>query len=397
MSVRFFIVRRLGYRSRVVTTAVSITFLVVIIAVAVSGGFRHEIRRGLSEMTGDVQLTLSDMNYVDESSPVQVDQSYLPSVREIEGVRSVSPVICRAGIVKQSDDIYGVLLKGVEGGAGKAAGADVPDTLSLAVSVPSSLAQTAGLKVGDRLLTYFIGDKVKVRQFNIAHVHEPLVRTDDRFMVYADIADMRRLNGWSEDQTSMFEVAVDDAHKGETALRDVADKISDAIYYCSSPEDDMLRAVSSADMFPQVFEWLSLIDFNVLFVLILMIAVAGVNMITGLLIMLFENIPAIGLLKSLGMRNMDIVNVFLTRAAATLLKGMLIGNVLAFAFCFMQDATHFLPLDPVNYFVSYVPVHIDIVHVLCADAVAFVAIMLLLLVPSLFVLRVDPARTVKMD
>ena len=397
MSLRFFIARRLGYKSKVVTTAISITFLVVIIAVTVSGGFRHEIRRGLSEMTGDVQLTLSDMNYVDESSPVQVDQSYLPAVNQIDGVRSVSPVICRAGIVKQSDEIYGVLVKGVDGGIAKATGADVPDTLSLAVSVPTSFAQTAGLKVGDRLLTYFIGDKVKVRQFNVAHIHEPLIRTDDRFLVYADIADMRRLNGWSEDQTSIFEVAVDDAYKEEAALQAVADQISDAIYYCASEEDDRLRAVSSADMFPQVFEWLSLIDFNVVFVLVLLIAVAGVNMITGLLIMLFENIQTIGLLKSLGMRNMDIVNVFLTRAASTLLKGMLIGNALAFAFCLLQDATHFLSLDPVNYFVSYVPVHIDIIHVLCADAVAFVAIMLLLLVPSLFVLRVDPARTVKMD
>ena len=380
-----------------VTAAIAVSFLVVIIAVAVSSGFRHEIRDGLSEMTGDVLLTRSDINYVDESSPVDVNQSYIPYVRDVEGVKSVEPVICRAGIVKHSEQIYGVLVKGVEGGVSSAGVSDVPDTLGLAVSVPSSLAETAGLKVGDRMLTYFIGDKVKVRSFNIAGIHEPLVRTDDRFLVYADIDDMRRLNGWTLEQTSMFEVVLEDEYKDDVAMQTVTCEISDVLYQKASEDDEVLMAVSSVERYPQVFEWLALIDFNVVFVLILMIAVAGVNMITGLLIMLFENISTIGLLKSLGMRNLEIVNVFLTRAAGTILKGMLIGNVLALAFCLVQGATHFIPLDPVNYFVSYVPVHIDWMSVLSADILAFVSIMLLLMLPSLFVLRVDPARTVKMD
>jgi lipoprotein-releasing system permease protein len=128
-----------------------------------------------------------------------------------------------------------------------------------------------------------------------------------------------------------------------------------------------------------------------------MVVVAGVNMITGLLIMLFENISTIGLLKSLGMRNVQIINIYLTRAAGTVFKGMLIGNLLALAFCLVQNATHFIHLDPVNYFVSYIPVHVDLMSVLFVDFVAFVVIMLLLLLPSLFVLRVDPAKTLKKD
>jgi lipoprotein-releasing system permease protein len=128
-----------------------------------------------------------------------------------------------------------------------------------------------------------------------------------------------------------------------------------------------------------------------------MIAVAGVNMITGLLIMLFENISTIGLLKSLGMRNISIMNVFITRAAGTVFKGMLVGNVIAFVLCIIQDATHIISLDPVNYFVSYVPIHLDVLEILKADLVAFVSIIVLLVLPSMFVLRVDPSKTVKMD
>lgn len=397
MKIRFFIARRLSHKSPIVTAAIAVSFLVVIIAVAVSSGFRHELRTGMSEMTGDVQLMMSDMSYVDESSPVQMHQSYMDDIEVMPSVSSIDPVVYRAGIVRHSEEIYGVMIKGVEGGVARFAGMPLPDTTALAVSIPSTLAQTSGLQVGDRMLTYFIGEKIKVRQFNVVHIYEPLVRTDDRALVYADIADMRRLNGWSEDQTSMFEIALNDSYKDESSMQQTTSVIAEKIYENFSDDDDMLMPLSAVDRFPQIFEWIALIDFNVLFVLVLMIAVAGVNMISGLLIMLFENISTIGLLKSLGMRNIQIVNVFLTRAAGTVLKGMLIGNVLALLFCVIQTKTHLIPLDPVNYFVSYVPVHIDMMVVLLADLIAFAAIMMLLLLPSLFVLRVDPAQTVKMD
>jgi lipoprotein-releasing system permease protein len=336
---------------------------------------------------------VADENYVDESSPVQVNQSYIPYIKDLQCVQSVEPVIYRAGIVQHTGEIYGVIVKGVE----HVEGIEAKDSIGLGVSVPASLAEKAGLKEGDKLPTYFIGEKVKVRQFIVADIYEPLVRTDDRYLVYADIDDMRKLNGWNGEQTSMFEVTLEDEYKDEESMMVASDQISDVIFEYCSEDDDYLRAVSSVQRFPRIFEWISLIDFNVVFVLILMVVVAGVNMITGLLIMLFENISTIGLLKSLGMRNVQIINIYLTRAAGTVFKGMLIGNLLALAFCLVQNATHFIPLDPVNYYVSYIPVHIDLMSVLCVDFVAFVVIMLLLLLPSLFVLRVDPAKTLKKD
>lgn len=396
MNLPLFIAQRLSYKGRVVTAAVAVSFLVVIIAVAVSAGFRREIHNGISTMTADIQLTMSDMNYLDESSPVSMNQSYMPLIEAEDGVKSVNPVIYRAGIVKQGEDIYGIMVKGVEGGAASA-GAQIPDSVGLAVSVPASLAESAGLKVGDRMLTYFVGDKVKVRQFNVVDVYEPLVRTDDRHMIYADLADMQRLNGWGESETSMFEITLSDEYKDGASMEAVTRRIANILYKNKTADDDMLLAVSSADRFAQIFDWIELIDFNVLFVLVLMIAVAAVNMMTGLLIMLFENISTIGLFKALGMRDNQIMNVFMTRAAGTVLKGMLIGNAVAFAFCFIQDKTHLITLDPVNYFVSYVPVHINIASVLAADAIAFVSIIVLLILPSLFVLRIDPSKTIKMD
>jgi lipoprotein-releasing system permease protein len=208
---------------------------------------------------------------------------------------------------------------------------------------------------------------------------------------------MRRLNGWTDEQASMFEVILSQEYTDRDGLELKSAQIEDLIYENASDDDDLLRTFSSAKRYPQIFDWFGVIDFNAVFVLLLMIAVAGVNMMTGLLIMLFENISTIGLLKSVGMRNRAIARVFLMSAMGVVLKGMIIGNVLAVLFCMVQDTTHFITLDPVNYFVSYVPVHLDMTAVILADAVAFAAIMVLMLIPSLFVLRVDPAKTVKMD
>ena len=144
-----------------------------------------------------------------------------------------------------------------------------------------------------------------------------------------------------------------------------------------------------------MFDWLDVIEFNVFFILMLMTVVAGFNMISSLLILLFENISTIGLLKSLGMTDRSISKVFLTSSASLVLKGMFWGNLVAVLFCMVQGTTHLLKLDPENYFVSYVPVNLDLGSVLTADLIAFAVIMLLLLIPCMFISRVDPAETVR--
>lgn len=395
MDVSLFIASRLRFKEKVVLSCITVSFLIVIIAVAVSSGFRTEIRNGVSRVTGDVQLALPRLNYLEESSPVNASPTYIDKVLNVDGVESVQPVVYRAGIVKDDSDIFGVMVKGVTDASAEAAGIVLPDSVKLGVSIPSAFAELSGLSVGDRMLAYFIGDRVKVRQFNVAAIYESLVETDGRYLVYADIDDMRRLNGWDDGQASMLEVMLKDGYRDEQTIEAVSDQIGFVMKAYATEDDDVLVSMSSVSSFPQLFDWLGLIDFNVFFILLLMTIVAGFNMISGLLIMLFENISTIGLLKSLGMTDRSIAKVFLASSAVLVLKGMVLGNALAFLFCFIQDKTHILRLDPENYFVSFVPVHIDFGTVFLADAAVFAAIMLLLLIPSLFISRVDPAETVR--
>lgn len=387
MDASLFIARKIRFKKRIVMVSIAVSYLVMIIAVAVSSGFRQEIRSGISSVTGDVRLTPPDLNVVDENAPVERYPAYLPYVEDVEGVESVLPVIYRAGIIKNEDNIHGVIFKGVQ---------DMPDSVALGVSIPQRLSEISGLKAGDQMLAYFVGNTVKARKFNIISVHNAIVELDQKLIVYASLSDMQRLNGWSDQEISSFEIILDKGHSSEEDIVEACSEIGAAVNAHSDEDQASVIATSSVGSFPQMFDWLDLIDFNVLFILLLMTVVAGFNMISGLLIMLFENISTIGLLKSLGMTDKAISKVFLSSSSVLVLKGMAWGNAIAFAFCALQSATHLLKLNPENYFVSFVPVHINPGLILAADIVSFAVIMVLLLIPSLFISKVDPAETVRM-
>lgn len=387
MDVSLYIGRRLRFKGKIVMTCVAVSFLIMIIAVSVSSGFRHEIREGISSIAGDVQLTRPDMNYMEEGSPIAASPSYLSLIEDLPCTEAVMPAVYRAGVVKDGEDIYGIVVKGRPG--------RISDSLALAVAIPESFAKKAGISVGDRMLTYFVGEKMQVRQFNVAEIYESGVDPDGKFLVYADIEDIRRLNGWTADQASLLEVVLKPGYKTEKEMKESASQIGFIMNAYEQEDDDTLIATSAISKYPQLFGWLSLIDFNVFFILLLMTIVAGFNMISGLLIMLFENISTIGLLKSLGMTDMSISKVFLSCSAVLVLKGMAVGNAIAILFCIIQGTTHLLRLNPENYFVSYVPVHLDLGLIVVADLAAMAMIMLLLLIPSLFISKVDPAQTVR--
>jgi len=388
----FFIAGRLRFKGKIAMACIAVSFVVMIVAVSVSSGFRHEIRDGLSSVSGDVRITPPDRNVLDEGSPIEAHPAYLPYISALETVERVVPVVYRAGIVRADGNIHGVLFKGVPADEFPVRN---PDSLTLGVSIPRRLASITGLGVGDRMPSYFVGENVKARQFNIVSVYDSMLETDDRLVVYADVSDMQRLNGWTDDEVSSLEVIIKEDSKDERDIRNAAEEIGTIINLRSSEDEASVIALSSVSEYPQLYGWLDMIDFNVFFILMLMTIVAGFNMISGLLIMLFENISTIGLLKSLGMTDKAIAKVFLSSSAVLTAKGMAIGNAIAILFCIIQSSTHLLKLDPSNYFVSFVPVHLDMGTVLAADLGAFIVIMLLLLIPCLFISKVDPAETVR--
>ena len=386
MNASGFIAGRLRFKGRMAMICIAISFLVMIISVSISSGFRNEIRRGVASFCGDIQLSPLDMNYISEESSISASPTFLPSILEVDGVTGVEPVIYRAGIVKSGDNIHGVLFKGVEG----------RDSLSgLGISIPSRLAEMLSLKIGDPLLTYFVSERIKARRFTVKDIYPSILDVDDNLLVYAGLEDMQRLNGWDSTQVSSLEVGLAEAYRPSLLMTAAKDEIGSIAMLEQGPEDEDMVATSVMDRYPQLFDWLNLIDSNVLLILILMTVVAGFNMISGLLILLFRSISTIGLLKSMGMTDRSISSVFLKVSSNLVLKGMLIGNGLALLFCIIQGTTHFIKLNPVNYFISYVPVFVNVPFIIIADLISYLVIMLLLQLPCRFISKVDPAQTVR--
>lgn len=380
-----FISGKLKFQGNVAATAVAVSFFVIIVAVAVSSGFRHEVREGVAALSGDIRIV--PFTGVDaDPVPMPANLAQADDILSIPGVRELTPSVQRPGIVKCGETVHGVVVKGIPGGPSIQG-----ERPQLAVSIPHRLQEITGVGIGDPLTVYFIGEKVRVRKFTVAAVHRDIIETDDNLLVYADMSDMQRLCGWSDDQVSCLNVRLEENFRSARIEDEIAGRIGFLL------RDESLYVSSSARDYPQIFDWLNLLDFNVAVILILMTIVAGFNMISGLLIMLLKNVSAIGTLKTLGMTDASIGKVFVRAGAAAVLKGLVIGNALALLFCLVQGTTHLLPLDPENYFVSYVPVHVNIWAVLAADAVAYAAILLMLWLPTRMVAKIDPAKTVKAD
>lgn len=386
MNAAAFISRKLRFKGKTAMVSIAVSFLVMILAVSISSGFRKELRDNVSAISGDIQITSSSLNYVSEDSPISSMPPSLDAIRAVDGVESIEPAVYRAGIVKKDDNIHGVLFKGVSAS---------DSTSSLQVSIPSKLSDLLGLKEGDDLIAYFVGERVKMRKFKVASIYRSLVEADDNLLVYASLSDLQRLNSWEQDEVSALEITLADHFRSRSRISMKTDEIGTLALLMADAEDDDLIATPITDKYSRIFDWLDLIDLNVMVILILMTVVAGFNMISGLLILLFQNISTIGILKSMGMTDRSISELFLRVSSNLVLKGMAIGNILALLFCALQSSTHFIRLNPENYFISFVPVSVNVPMILLADLLAYAGIMLLLLLPTLFISKVDPAQTVR--
>ena len=224
--------------------AIAVSFLVIIVAVAVSSGFRHQIREGVAAMTGDIRITPYTSGDSDPV-PMPMHLEREEAIKAIPGVAALEPSVVRAGIVKNGDVIHGVIVKGIPDQAGNDGGSN---QASLPVSIPHRLAEITGLGTGDKLTTYFIGEKVKVRQFNIVNVHRDILEADDNLLVYANIEDMQRVCGWAQDQVSCIDVRLRESHRGKAAQEEIAARIGwilsdESLYVSTSVHTDRKSVV----------------------------------------------------------------------------------------------------------------------------------------------------------
>ena len=406
MNTELFIARRLvkggpGSFSapviRIAIISIVIGIAVMIVSVAIVTGFQKQIQDKIVGFGSHIQIAKYDSNNSFEFEPINGNQALYQTIKQIEGIKNIQVFAAKAGIIKTEDQIQGVVFKGI--------GSDFDwsffndklvsgqpfstvDTIpSNSVIISQNLADLLKIKTGDPLRMYFIIDNMaRARRFTVSGIYNTGLAEFDLKFIFGDIRQIQKLNGWNENMVSGFDVYINDF--------DELDKLGKVVYEASGFD---LNARTIRELYPQMFDWLELQDMNVIIILILMVLVSGMAMISTLLILILERTNMIGVLKALGARNVSIRRIFLYNAAYIIGKGLLYGNIVGISICLLQSYFGIIRLPQESYFMSVVPINLDIIHIIILNVSTLIVCTLMLLLPSFVVTRISPVKAIRFD
>ena len=261
------------------------------------------------------------------------------------------------------------------------------------VIISKKISDMLKLRTGDTFVMHFIQDPPRMRKFTISGIYETSLEEFDKMYVFCDIGHIKRLNGWDDDMVSGFEIFIDDFDKLDALTLEVRD----AVGYRLIEDEAKFKVTNIRTKYPQIFDWLNFQDINVIIIILLMLIVAGFNMISGLLILILEKTNMIGVLKALGSEDRTIRRVFIYQAAFLIGKGLLWGNIIGIGLSFLQLKTGMISLDPTSYYIKTVPVNLELAHILLLNAGTMAVIIIMLLVPSQLISRITPVKAIRYD
>ncbi|MCB0806272.1 MAG: ABC transporter permease [Bacteroidales bacterium] len=377
--------------------SVALGLSVMIVSISIVTGFQQQVRNKVIGFGADIRISGFETSTSYEALPININQPFYTGDEKFEGVNHIQVYAMKAGIIKTGEQIEGVIFKGIAPDFDWSFFTDkmvegrplmLSDTATgNNVLISKSLANRLQLNLGDPLRMYFlIPDEIQPRgrKFTITGIYETGLEEFDKLYVIGDINHIRKLNGWSNEQVGGFELFIDNYDK----LDDIGKEVYSMIGYD-------LKSETIKDIYPQIFEWLSLHDMNVIILIALMIMVAGITMISTLLILILEKTNMIGTLKALGARNRSIRQIFLLNAVYIIGKGMLWGNAIALGLSLLQLQFGFFKLDQESYYVSEVPINLNIWYYLATNIGTLVICTLMLIIPTYIVTRISPVKAIR--
>ena len=383
---------------RLAVASVALAIIVMLISWAVVVGFKNQIRDKVIGFVAPIHVQSLDKNESVEETPFQLDSLLVSRLNAVEGISHYQMVANKAGMIKTDDEIQGVILKGVDEQYDWSyfshclVDGETPQyeagERSTDVLLSKAIANKMLLGVGDDVRVWFIDkdNQARGRKFTVKGIFETgLYEFDERF-VFADLNQIRKLNGWADNECGLLEIALDDQAD--------ANQINEKLYYLLPTN---LASYTARESNPQVFDWLDLLDTNVWLIMALMLLVAGITVVSMLLIIIIERTSTIGLLKAMGADNKFVRGVFLRRSLRILLIGMLIGNVIGLGFCLLQQYTGFIKLDAATYYLSAVPIELHLSTVILINLGTFLLWVSMLLIPTSVINRISPTRSIRFE
>ncbi len=413
MNLEFFIAKRIFFKEKkknlsagvigLAVAGIALGLAVMILSIAIVTGFKTQIQNKVVGFGSHIIIENFDTNSSYETLPINKNQLFYSSLTEIEGIKHIQRFAIKAGIVKTDSAIQGTILKGVDTDfdwsffkkslvSGSILKIDsVKRTNNILVS--EYIANVLNLKLGDFVTMYFIQNPPKFRKFKISGIYNTGLEEYDRMYLIADIKHIQRLNTWSKDKISGFEVLIDDFEEIDEMQKKVFSKAGNLFF----DDGSKLKIKSIRETNPQIFDWLELTDMNVQIILILMTIVAGINMISGLLIIILERTNMIGVLKSLGSTNYSIRKIFLYNSFFLIVKGFIWGNFIGIGLALAQKHFEIIPLDASTYYISSVPINLNFPDILLLNLVTMFVVFLMMLLPAIIISFIEPIKAIKFN
>lgn len=383
---------------KIAITAIALGIVMMLVSIATGVGLQRKIREKIAGFNGHVIISNFDNNQSKTTQhPISIYQDFYPEFKQVEGVKHIQVFATRPGIIRTDTDFEGVVLKGVgdtydwsffkeylQDGTTPNYGSKTSNE----VLISKIISDRMQLKVGDKFDTFFVKEKSNSlpsrRVFKVVGIYDTGFEEFDKNLVIGDIKQVQKLNLWKSDSVGGFEVFINDFDKVETTSKEIYQQIG-----------AVLDSKSLFEQFPEIFEWLKLFDGNIAIIVIIMIIVAGINMITTLLVLILERTQLIGLLKTLGTSSWSIRKIFLYNASHIIFRGLLIGNVVGLLLLFLQYKFEWITLDPKNYYVHVAPVYITFYQILILNLGTLILCFLMMLIPSIIITKINPAKSVK--
>ena len=383
---------------KIAITAIALGLIIMMIAVSTASGLQQKIRSKMSGFKGHIQIANYDNNHSDVSTvPINKNQPFYPNFNHIDGIKNVQVFANKTGLIRTKTSFEGIVFKGVSTDydwsffkeyllEGRIPNFNQKRTRDILLS--KTLVDRLQLQLNDTISVSFFKADVKKPPSTYKLIITGIYLTGfiefDKNMVIGDIREIQRLNKWTPNQVGGFEVLIDNFDE----LREKGDQIYKSI-------GATLDAQTIASNYPTIFEWIELFDNNTWFIISIMILVAGINMITALLVLILERVPMIGILKALGSSNWSIRKIFLYNALYLILKGLLWGNSIGMLTLFLQDKFGIITLDPENYYVSEVPVYINMLSLVSLNLGTLVLCFLMLILPSIIITKIQPSKSIR--
>lgn len=380
---------------RVALWGMLIGVLVMVITLCVVVGFKRTIADKVAGFGAHIQVVNYDNNNTYELRPIYVDDSLVSKIASLPNVASVQPFYTKPGIVKTDDAFQGVVVKGTDYWnffRDNLQHGVLPTSPNEAI-ISDEQARLLNLHLGETFLCYFIDEKVRVRKLTISGIYRTGFSEYDELFVVTRPEVVRQLNGWSERESSGLEIMVRDFRQLEAT--------TDRVYFATANRlDEQGNALYTQNLIqlnPQIFAWLNLLDMNVIVIIILMLAVSGFSIISGLIILILDSITLIGTLKALGASNGFIRSIFVQQTCMLVGRGLLWGNFIGLGLCALQYALHIIPLDAATYYVDYVPIVFPWLGIIALNIGIVLVSFLVLLAPSAIVARISPVDVMRFE